>query len=232
MSNNRRNRRPAQGVRSSQPSPSSQPEIVMSGYAEVMDPPPPPPAYKASPSPSPAIPMTLVPFHKVRLGVDPASLKGKHLARVHRSESHPFYHLAFTDGTQYKIHLEDYEPGKALELTSTPGFAEKMEPFLDADWEGRRANPALIENCSFGVLKDKELRKRGLHRFTEHHALVLKIEGINTCVWGSFRMPEEQPDRWPGRTLHTPFLVQLDWRGKEIPRAEDEGDDVYSERWE
>lgn len=162
----------------------------------------------------------------------PSCLKGKYLARVLRDEVNPFYHLTFTDGTQYKIQLEDYAPGKDLQLTSTQGFAENMEPFLDADDEGRRANPNLIEDCSFGLLKDKELRKRGLHRVTEHHGLALKIKVICSCVWGTFGMPDEQPDRWPGGTLHTPFLTLLNWRGKEIPRAEDKGEDVYDpERW-
>jgi hypothetical protein len=189
----------------------------------------PPP--KRTPPPS-GIQLKIAPFSAARIGVDPSCLAGKRLAQVHRSEKHPFYHLAFTDGSQYKIHLEDYEPGKALELAHTPGFGERIEPFLDADSEGRRADLMLIENCSFAVPKDKELRKRGLYRVTDHLALAFKVEGRWTCVWGTYRMPDEPPGRWPGKTLHTPFLVQLDWRGKEIPRAEDEGRDVYyPERW-
>ncbi|KAJ7072092.1 hypothetical protein C8F01DRAFT_1205757 [Mycena amicta] len=84
------------------------------------------------------------------LGLDPASLVGRRLKTVKRSEKHPSLTLTFVDGARVQIMVDGYSPshpGVPKELEMSPTFQQLFDAGDSVD--------LTITDCALITLSDK-----------------------------------------------------------------------------
>jgi len=148
--------------------------------------------------------------------IDPSSIVGKTLRRVHRGASHPNLTLVFTDGTAVQVLIDGYNPQapgvpKALEMDPT------LEQALPTD--GRNLE-LLVTDCALVKLTDKayDAASSGaeVQRWDQDHmGIAFKFAGMSASWMACWAVVNDDDGKFGTSTFRTyedVYLKPLDPR--------------------
>ncbi|KAJ7091155.1 hypothetical protein C8R44DRAFT_685978 [Mycena epipterygia] len=142
------------------------------------------------------------------VGINPASLVGKVLKSVRRSEKHPSLTLTFADGTRVQIMVDGYDPvhkgvPKALE----------MDPSLRDLLDASDAVHLTVTDCALITLSDKAFADHD-HWDQRHLGVAFKFAGGDAaaqwhCVWAILQDHDATTGECVFRTYDDVYLEEL-----------------------
>ncbi|KAG9316389.1 hypothetical protein JVU11DRAFT_2422 [Chiua virens] len=164
---------------------------------------------------SPSTPMNPrhrpVPLRINSVGIEPSTLAGKVLTKIHRSSKHPSMQLHFSDGTVYQILVDGYDPrhrGLPKELEMDPTLASLLDA---ADGQLDIAVTVTIEACALITLSDKAfvIKEREQRWDQNHTGVAFKFREDRSwhCVWAT--LTDRENGQCVFRSYDDVYLDQL-----------------------